>query len=119
MEAQDKIAVVNKYAEAFEKTDISIIKELYADDATLEDPVGTADVLVGIDAIIAFYEVALQGVTKFELSGSPRCAGDSVAFPFCAHTSDGKINVIDVFEFNNEGKITSMKAYWGPENFMA
>ncbi|HBQ39884.1 MAG TPA: Nuclear transport factor 2, partial [Halieaceae bacterium] len=25
-------------------------------------------------------------------------------------------DVIDVFEFNDEGKISSMKAYWGPDN---
>ncbi|NND68495.1 MAG: steroid delta-isomerase, partial [Halioglobus sp.] len=26
------------------------------------------------------------------------------------------INIIDVFEFNDAGKVTSMKAYWGPES---
>jgi steroid delta-isomerase len=26
------------------------------------------------------------------------------------------INIIDVFEFNDNGKVSSMKAYWGPEN---
>jgi steroid delta-isomerase len=26
------------------------------------------------------------------------------------------IDVIDVFEFDADGKVASMKAYWGPEN---
>ena len=26
------------------------------------------------------------------------------------------IDIVDVFEFNDDGKIASMKAYWGPEN---
>jgi len=26
------------------------------------------------------------------------------------------IDVIDVFECNEQGKVASMKAYWGPEN---
>ena len=28
-----------------------------------------------------------------------------------------RIDVIDVFEFNDAGRVQSMKAYWGPENF--
>lgn len=26
------------------------------------------------------------------------------------------IDVIDVFKFNAEGKVVSMRAFWGPEN---
>jgi steroid delta-isomerase len=26
------------------------------------------------------------------------------------------MDVIDVFEFDDQGKVCSMKAYWGPEN---
>jgi steroid delta-isomerase len=29
------------------------------------------------------------------------------------------IEIIDVFEFNDSGKVISMKAYWGPENTTA
>ncbi len=46
MEASDKIAAVHKYVEAFEKSDMDIIREIYADDAIVEDPVGT-DLHVG------------------------------------------------------------------------
>lgn len=115
MENQDKIAAVHRYVEAFAKADINIIKELYASDATVEDPVGT-DIHHGIDAIVAFYEGALQNEIKLTLSGDPRCAGDEVAFPFQVSAPGMTIDVIDVFKFNAEGKVASMRAFWGPGN---
>ena len=115
MEVSDKIAAVHKYVEAFEKADINIIREIYADDAIVEDPVGTP-VHVGIDAICAFYDGALSSGAKLELTGDPRCTGNAVAFPFKAVTGDFSVEIIDVFEFNDDGKVVSMKAYWGPEN---
>ncbi len=58
METNDKIAAVHRYVEAFDKADINIIRELYADNATVEDPVGT-DIHTGIEAIVQFYSKAL------------------------------------------------------------
>lgn len=115
MDAADKITVVNKYVEAFDRQDINIIKEIYAADARVEDPVGT-DPHQGIDAICAFYQGAFDMGAKLSLDGSPRCAGNSVAFAFSVKVGDMSIEPIDVFEFNEQGKIVSMKAYWGPEN---
>jgi len=115
MEAQDKIAAVERYVEAFEKGDITIIKDLYASNATVEDPVGS-NIHDGIDAICSFYEGALASGAKLALSGTPRCAGNAVAFPFQVSMPGMTIDVIDVFEFNEAGKVASMKAYWGPEN---
>ena len=112
MDNSDKIAAVHRYVEAFEKADINIIKELYAVDAVVEDPVGT-EPHVGIDAICSFYEVGLNAGAKLELTGNPRCAGDTVAFPFKAVMPGLEIEIIDVFTFNSEGKISSMRAYWG------
>ena len=115
MEASDKIAAVEKYIEAFDKVDIELIKEIYADDAVVEDPVGT-DPHVGIDAIVEFYNGAMSPGVKLSLTGTPRCAGNAVAFPFQANAGGMTISIIDVFEFNEDGKVSSMKAYWGPEN---
>ena len=115
MEVQKKIAAVDMYIEAFEKSDMAIIKELYALNAVVEDPVGT-DVHRGIDAICAFYEGALASGAKLVPTGTPRCAGNAVAFPFQATMPGMTIDIIDVFEFDEQGKVSSMKAYWGPEN---
>ncbi len=115
METSDMIAAVHKYVEAFAKQDMTMIRDMYAEDAVVEDPVGT-DPHVGIEAICAFYEGALGAGAKLALTGNPRCAGNSVAFPFQVRMPGMAIEVIDVFEFNDAGKVASMKAYWGPDN---
>jgi steroid delta-isomerase len=106
---------VARYAEAFEKADLSIIEDMYATDATVEDPVGTPQ-HVGIEAIKAFYKSAFDMGVKLELDGKPRCAGNSVAFNFHVVMPGMKISPIDVFELNTDGKIQSMKAYWSMDN---
>ena len=115
MDAADKIAAVHKYVEAFDKQSMDLIREIYADDAVVEDPVGT-DIHDGIEAICAFYEGALGSGAKLELTGTPRCSGNAVAFPFKVVMPGMQVEIIDVFEFNQEGKVNSMKAYWGPDN---
>jgi steroid delta-isomerase len=115
MEASDKIAMVNRYVEAFDKADLDIIREIYSVDAQVEDPVGSG-VHDGIDAVCAFYEGALASGAKLALTGEPRCAGNAVVFPFQVQIPGMSIDVIDIFEFDHEGKVNSMKAYWGPEN---
>ena len=115
MEISDMIAAVHKYVEAFDQQDINIIKDIYSTDAVVEDPVGT-DKHVGIKAVCAFYEGALSSGAKLVLSGEPRCSGNAVAFPFQVTMPGMSISIIDVFEFNEAGKVNNMRAYWGPEN---
>jgi len=115
MEASDKIAMVNRYVEAFDKADMDIIRDIYSVDARVEDPVGT-DAHDGIEAVCAFYEGALASGAKLGLTGEPRCAGNAVAFSFQVQMPGMSIDVIDIFEFDHEGKVNSMMAYWGPEN---
>jgi len=115
MDTKDKIAMVHKYVEAFESADMALIKDIYAVDARVEDPVGT-EIHDGIEAVCAFYEGALASGAKLALTGEPRCSGNAVAFPFQVQMPGMIVDIIDVFEFNHEGKVNSMKAYWGPEN---
>ena len=67
-----------------------------------------------------FYAVACEGVAKASLLGNPRLAGNEVAFPFNvtagAPGEEIVINIVDVFRFNDEGKVVSMRAFWGPDN---
>ena len=118
---EDKIKAVHAYIDGFSERDTEAIVRLYANDATVEDPVGTP-IKNGIDAIREFYTGATANGAKLELRGTPRCAGDYVAFPFAAIVNmDGKdahIEIIDTFKFNDEGKVVEMRAFWGPENFV-
>ena len=115
MSAEQYQKIVESYVEAFDKADINIIDTMFADDATVEDPVGT-EVRVGKGAILAFYTQAFEYGAKLELNGDIRAAGNSVAFTFDVVMGDTRISPIDVFEINAEGKVQTMRAYWGPEN---
>ena len=112
-------AAVHGYVAAFDKGDADAAVALFAADASVEDPVGTP-AKVGHDAIKAFYEASMATGAKLRLEGPIRCANDSAAFAFCVElTLDGKavtVDVIDVFRFDNEGKVIEMKAYFGPSN---
>lgn len=115
MQNSDKVAVVERYVEAFATQDLAIIRDIFAADARVEDPVGTAP-HEGLEAISDFYRGALAMGCKLKLTGKPRCAGNAVAFPFKVQLPEMIIHVIDVFEFDDQGKVTSMRAYWGPDN---
>ncbi|QFU75039.1 steroid delta-isomerase [Halioglobus maricola] len=115
MDYAEKVAVVNRYVEAFEKQDMAIIRDIYADNAVVEDPVGT-DLHEGIEAVCAFYEGALSSGAKLAITGPVRSAANTAAFPFQVNMGEMSIDIIDVFEFDDQGKVVSMKAYWGPDN---
>ena len=112
MDKEHKIATVHKYVEAFSKADMNLIREIYAEDALVEDPVGS-EPHVGIDAITAFYERGFAAGARLALTGDVRCSGNAAAFPFKVIMEGLDISPIDVFEFNDEGKVIRMKAYWG------
>lgn len=121
MDAEHYKKVVGDYVRLMSAGDWQGIAALYADDATVEDPVGT-DPVRGIEAITAFYRTNSAASPRLELAGPVRVAGREAAFPFSAHlTWEGRstrIDVIDIFTFNEQGKIAAMRAYFGPENFV-
>lgn len=105
------------YIDLFNKSDHAGIADLYTDDATVEDPVGSA-VKKGKAEIAAFYKMAVQTGAKLALAAPIRAShGDSAAMAFDVNLNmpEGKavIRVIDVMTFNETGKFTSMRAFWG------
>ena len=91
------------------------VAALYAEDATLEDPVGGGEIHIGRHAIAGFYKVMEGGEIKAELL-SFRAGGHEAAFVFAITVAGMRIEPIEVMSFNSDGQITSMKAYWGPQN---
>lgn len=112
-------AACETYVRCLTESDLEALLDLFADDAAIEDPVGT-DWREGKEVLRTFYAEACQGVAKAELTGNPRVAGNEVAFPFNvtagAPGQQVVINIIDVFKFNEDGKIATMRAFWGPNN---
>lgn len=117
--AEAMVAAVHAYVAGFANGDPAAIAALFADDATVEDPVGTP-IKQGKAEILEFYTGSMATGAMLELLGEPRCAGDTVAFPFAVKLEWGGqksvIEVIDTFRFNPEGKIVEMRAFWGPAN---
>lgn len=113
------LAAVHRYIRALNDADLEGVVALYADDAVVEDPVGTPPHR-GRDAIRAFYagSVALQ--LQVRLDGEVRIAANQAAFAFQVRFAwngqDTTISPIDVFEFNEQGLITHMRAFFGPAN---
>ena len=116
---EHKIATVQAYIDGFARADAAMIADLFADDATVEDPIGTP-IRRGKAEIGEFYTYSISTGAKLELLGDPRCAGDSVAFAFAVKLEhEGQrsvIEVIDMFRFDNAGKVVEMRAFWGPGN---
>lgn len=112
MEAAHKRATVEKYIEAVSTDNLDLIREIYADNAVVEDPVGS-EPHEGIAAIEAFYSKVHGVGVKLELTGPIRCTENAAAFPFKCTTHGHVLEIIDTFEFNSDGKVISMKAYWG------
>lgn len=114
---EDNAATVKRYLELAAKGDADAVAELYADDATVEDPVGS-EVHIGRPAIRRFYD-ALPTNAKADVI-TLRALGHEVAFHWTLTIDLGEntmaIDIISVMTFNGEGKIASMKAYWGTDN---
>jgi steroid Delta-isomerase len=106
---------VHRYIELIANGSARDLAELYADDATVEDPVGGGEVHIGRQAIQGFYAQA-ESVEKESELVSLRVAGNEAAFHFrlIVTAGDNKLLIepIDVMVFDGQGKVTSMKAYW-------
>lgn len=111
--------VFQDYVDAMTSGDVEKIVSMYAPDAVVEDPVGSAKV-VGHDAIRAFYADAAPQVDHMILDGNPRIAQNTGAAPMRCFPKEPQgycVEIVDVMVFNDAGKITSMTAYWGETNF--
>ncbi|WP_408896976.1 nuclear transport factor 2 family protein [Nocardioides sp. R1-1] len=93
---------------------------LYADGATVEDPVGS-EVLTTREQIAAFYGT----LDSLEQTGRllfARVAGNEAAFSFELVTKAGEqtytLAPVDVMTFDDEGRITSMRAFWSGEDMV-
>ena len=109
--------IVLSYVDMMCSSDVEGIMALYADDATAEDPVG-GDVQQGSEAIRNFYSMTAP-LLQVELTGPICVAGNECAFPLLAQLTMGEdisyLDATDVLTFNDDGKISRMRAYWNPE----
>lgn len=105
---------VQRYLDTAANGSADDVAALYAEDATLEDPVGGGEVHIGRQAIAGFYK-NVEGVEVTTELLSFRAGGSEAAFVFAITVGGAmRIEPIEVMTFNSEGQITSMRAFWGP-----
>lgn len=111
-------ATVRRYLELVSTGTAAEIAALYAEDAVLEDPVGSAP-LHGREAIQAFY-ANIEPMKVTTSLTTIRLAGNEAAFLFHLETDTGAgVAVMDPLEmmvFNDDGLITTMRAWWGDKD---
>jgi steroid delta-isomerase len=117
MDHATMVKVVESYVAAYNAADIEGVLGLYAAEASMEDPVGEPPAR-GREAIRALYQSGFDMGITLELEGRVRTAAGSAVFPLCATSGDSKLYIIDLFEFDEEGKVVRMKAYWSRDNLV-
>lgn len=122
--APDRIrAAIQRYADRHKSGDVEGIVALFAPDAVIRDPANSPEHR-GHDALRAYFRdghAAAGGAIEMIPEGEIRIAGNQAAAGFIVRTFRSqpvyRVASTDVFTFDDQGLITSMVAYWGPENF--
>ena len=114
------IKVIKSYISYFNDKNFQAITDLYAIDATIEDPIGVP-LLKGYEDIRKFYEGAVVYGVNLSLVAPVRVRDREAAFAFVAKGNTPekkiKIDIIDTMSFDESGKITQMRAFWGDKNY--
>ena len=109
---------VNRYLEFLATGTTDDVLTLYTADATIEDPVGS-DLRRGHDAICEFY-AGFQDAKKETELAELRVTGTEAAFlwhlTLDAGDSRTRISPISMMTFDEDAKITSMRAFWSPSD---
>ena len=118
--AEDIREVYDKYIAALVRHDLDAVMAMFATNAVLHDPVD-APVRVGLEAIREYFG-GINGIRACRLAGPMHISADCrhAAVSGYAEMELGEgitiIETIDVLTFDDDGKVSTMTAYWGPTN---
>ncbi|AGH48666.1 MULTISPECIES: nuclear transport factor 2 family protein [Edaphosphingomonas] len=114
--------VMRTYGERMGAADLPGVLALFHPDAVIEDPIGTGE-KHGHAGIGAFFQAgfdAMQGGILLTLDGAVRVVGRYGAAAYIARPVNYPVKVeietLDVMEFDDDGLIVRMTAYWGETN---
>ncbi|ACY23930.1 steroid delta-isomerase [Gordonia bronchialis DSM 43247] len=116
----DKIdAAVESYIEFLNTGTAEQIADLYAPSATVEDPIG-ADIRDTRDQLVEFYSIITNMEERTATLKWKKIAGDTAVFEFTLVTGTSgmrfEITPVDIMVFDADGKVSSMRAVWQPED---
>ncbi|MEV6771751.1 nuclear transport factor 2 family protein [Nocardia sp. NPDC051030] len=111
--------VVEQYVKLVATGPTEDIVALYAADAVVEDPIGS-EPRHGHDKIRELYTALESAQERQTELHTVKVNGKHAAVSFTLiSTFNGQqmtLAPMDIMEFDDEGKIVSMRAYWGPED---
>ncbi|HZP29067.1 MAG TPA: nuclear transport factor 2 family protein [Acidimicrobiia bacterium] len=116
------VRVFEEYTGALTRGDAAAAAALFAPDAVVRDPID-GPVLEGTAKIREFFAGGEGILHSLELTGPVRIAGDGVhaAAPMRARLDFGDgpklLDTLDVMTFDDDGRVVSMDAFYGPSNF--
>lgn len=111
---------VATYVTLFNAGDREAWLDHWADDATLEDPVGTP-VRTGRAELGEFWDFAHSLAERIELQVLEplKVAGNEAAFVLRIITDLGElkmfVDVIEIQRYDDDGKLAAMRAFWSPD----
>ncbi|MEO9329565.1 nuclear transport factor 2 family protein [Gordonia aurantiaca] len=116
----DKIdAAVDSYIQLLTSGTAEQIADLYAPDATVEDPIG-ADIRNTREQLVEFYSTITGMDERSATLKWKKTAGDTAVFEFTLVTKTSglafEITPVDIMVFDENGKVKSMRAVWRPED---
>ncbi|MEE4025516.1 nuclear transport factor 2 family protein [Gordonia sp. PKS22-38] len=108
-------ATVDAYVELLTNGSAEQIADLYAANATVEDPIG-AELRTTREQLIEFYSVITGMDERSATLKWKKIAGDTAVFEFTLVTGTSgmkfEITPIDIMVFDADGKISTMRAVW-------
>ena len=111
-------ATVRRYVALLATGTADDLVAMFADDATVEDPVG-GEVRVGRQAIHTFFS-ALENLDRETELVLLRVAGHEAAFVFNITFTTGdarmRLEPVDTVVFNADGRIASLRSYFAPSD---
>jgi steroid Delta-isomerase len=113
--------VYDKYIAALVRHDLDAVMAMFASNAVLHDPVD-GPVRVGLEAIREYFGGGINGMRACRLAGPLHISADCRHAAVSSHSEvdlgEGImiIEATDVLTFDDDGKVSTMTAYWGPTN---
>ena len=124
MSADAVAHTIKEYFSALRAMDEKAWVNTFAVDAVSYDPVGTP-AIEGHVKLAEFFQTIMAAFKKVGLTEDDVfIAGDGAAVKWTGRGTskagkDVKFEGIDVFEFNDAGKIQTLRAYWNPAEMVA
>ena len=124
MSADVVARTIKEYFAALRAMDEKAWVNTFATDAVSYDPVGTP-AIEGHDKLAEFFQTITAAFKKVGLTEDDVfIAGNGAAVKWTGRGTskagkDVKFEGIDVFEFNEAGKIKTLHAYWNPAEMVA